>query len=878
MTSTTRAACVNVHADYDITISECSFKDNQGEFGGSLCIYGTGNQGSLLISLCSFLNCVSLDYGAALYNHLAYFLSINKCFFKNMTTILRPSSTGGCVHVFVVPTATISESVFMEGTSGLVEGSGGALSVVFTKLSLTSVQFRGNSATSGSDVYIAQGCGSPSELRERVSDCHTDTLKTSLMMEGYETPPGIIEEFGSATIISNLQLIPSPTIYEGTIEVETAGEVKGTMLLLLDNTKPEESNSEDSPPAMCRVVVVHFPTPSKTGTSDVLPFGDDQRLQFPSTYSLLAASISATPIDVDSSSAFFTIDPKRVGKILYQPGTNIGEMLVWLEGDKLEVGEYTIHFEGTPSLSLIVTVSADQASSDNRVSSSMSVGPGGTDTRFAFGESYKVEKITFNNQPVILESGGFSLALPHFPKPFVFEVNEKKGGDDGSCRGLDNSCGSLTAAFETATKIGKKPTTLKLVNSETLFKTLTISDKNEVFMTKGSLDRPSLIVPATFSSSPLVVISVSNASLSLTAVDALIHSSSLDLRLVVVTAGFFKFSEGTITTEHLSTSNSAIGNADSDLCSWTTGTIEIVNSTAEFSKCNMTNLKQGAIIQSGGKVTLEEVNFLSNGPSNKEFPSARRNVMCSSDGTLIVGDLTGDGQSHEFPGSGISGETCDVSGTVTTMSIPFLDTSQSKITHDKETGNFELELVGSGFLPCGLQVEVYTDSEDKNSEEVSIALIVDTDTASLFTETRIEFIVTPDDVANLSKKLEWKVRLLNGDRSIGTSHLVLREKPRSMLWLIPVIVVVVVVIAVVIVALVLIWRCRQKNRVEKKDEMIKIANQATPTELKEQASDRPETENAVDPAINVSDMPTELTEENTKECSSSPEPEPKIEE
>ncbi|KAK2950805.1 hypothetical protein BLNAU_14223 [Blattamonas nauphoetae] len=900
MTSTTEGACVYVYADYDITISECSFKDIQGYKGGSLCICGKAKQESMRISLCSFLNCISQDYGAALYNQLASFLSVNKCVFKNMITTI-PLAYGGAVSVHKTTLSIITDCVFMDCTCSAPEAFGGALFVEISTLRLTSVQFRGNSALNGDDLYLASGCGSPSELKGRVSDCHTDKPGPSVMMKGYETPTGIIEEFGTATVITNLQLTLCPTASEGTIEVETAGEVKGTMLLLLDNTKPEESNSEDSPPATCRVVVVNFPTPSKTGTSDVLSFGDDQRLQSPSPYSLLAASISATPIDVDSSPSL-TIGPNHVRKLLYQPGTNIGEMLVWLEGYKLEVGEYTVTFEGTPSLSLNISFSTDQASSDSRVSLSVSVGPGGTDTRFSFGETYKVEKITFNNQPVLLESGGFSLVLPPFPKPFVFEVNEKKGGDDGSCRGLDNSCGSLEAAFETAAKIGMKPTTLKLVNSEKLSKTRTISDKNEVSMTNGSLDRPSLIVPATFSSNPLVVISVSNASLSLTAVDALIHSSSLDLKLVVVTAGFFKFSDGAISFDSSSTSNSKIRTSNNDLqasdlipvipaltsidpsftyfdgttqmpddlCSWTTGTIEIVNSTAEFSKCNLTNLAQGAIIQSGGKVTLEEVNFLSNGPSNKEFPSARRNVMCSSDGALIVGGLTGDGRSRDFPGSGISAEACDVSGTATTMSIPFLDASQSKITHDKETENFELELVGSGFMPCGLEVEVYTDSEDKNSEEVSIALIVDTDTASLFTETRIEFIVTPNDVANLSKKLEWKVRLLNGNRSIGTSHLVLREKPRSLIWLIPVIVVVVVVITVVIVALLLIWRCRHQKRVEKKDEMIKTADEVAPT-VTEPASDRPETESAVDPAINVSDMPAEMTEENTKESCSSPE-------
>ncbi|KAK2945731.1 hypothetical protein BLNAU_19344 [Blattamonas nauphoetae] len=334
--------------------------------------------------------------------------------------------------------------------------------------------------------------------------------------------------------------------------------------------------------------------------------------------------------------------------------------------------------------------------------------------------------------------------------------------------------------------------------------------------------------------------------------------------------GSFDVASGVIKYEPSSTANSEIGNAHSDLCSWSTGTIELVNSTAVLKSCSLTNLAQGAIIQRGGNVTLRDVYFLSNGPTNRDFPSARRNVMCSSDGTLFVGGLTGDGRSHEFPGSGISGDGCSVSGTATTMSIPDLDTSQSKITQYMKTRKFELDLIGSGFLPCGLKLEVFTSFEDGNSEESSI-LVVDTNTASLFTETRIEFIVTPHDVANLSTKSEWKVRLLKGDSLIASQSLVLREAPRSMLWLIPVIVVVVVVIVGVIVALLLIWRCRSKTPAEKNDAKIENADDTTTTKMKDADCDKAETESAVEPAINVSDLPSGSDGEKTKKAESSPE-------
>ncbi|KAK2946396.1 hypothetical protein BLNAU_18647 [Blattamonas nauphoetae] len=851
MTSDIYGACISLVATNFLTITECSFNNTKGKYGGA--IYANCRdvaKGISSVSLSLFVNCEAQTAGA-LYCADSKELSINKCFFKDTTTTVS-QSVGGAVLIAHTNTATITNCVFMDGTACDDRGRGGAIRIVTTWLSLTSAQFIRNSAPFGSDLDVAADSGdTPSELLTLVSDCHTDQPDTSVYFRDEGIQTGIFEQFGTTTTITNLEIIFSGSDFQGAIEVETADAVQGTMLLLLDNSETYTPSSVDSPPATFRVVVVDFPDPSTTGISEVMSFDDLERLQSSCTYSLIAASISATPLDIPSPPpSIFTFDAPRVRTILCQPGT-IGEMLISLEGHKLTVGDYTIHFEGSPSLSLTVTFTENQEGSPNQFSSTGSVGPGGRDERFIFGETYNVDMITFNDVPVLMETVGLSVVLPPFETQFEIEVNKAEGGD-GRCRGEDNSCGSLDAAFEAVMKIAMKQTTLKLVRSGTLSNAHSISDECEVLLINGDQIRPSLIVPETFSSNPLVVLSVLKASLTLIDVDALIHSVSLSLKLVRVSSGSFEFSNGVISYKPASTANSAIGNADSDLCSWTTGTIELVNSTAMFESCTLTNLAQGAIIQKGGKVTLKEVSFQSNGPRSPDFPSARRNVMCSENGKLEVGGPKGDGGNHDLPGFGISSEGCSVSGTAATLSNPSLDISKSKITHDKKAGTFELELVGSGFLPCGLKVEVYTDSEDDNSGESSV-LDVDTDTAVLFNETRIEFIVTPNDVANLSKKAEWKVRLLNGNSSIGTEHLVLQGKPRSMVWLIPVIIVVVVVIAAVIVALILIWRCRSKKPAEKKEDAIENADDTTTTEMKEAVSDQPDTEREGEPVIDVSD-------------------------
>ncbi|KAK2943666.1 hypothetical protein BLNAU_21414 [Blattamonas nauphoetae] len=135
-----------------MTMTECSFKDIEGRYGGALYINGRqAAEASLALSLCSFVNCAAINSGAAL-NSFGFALNtIDKCFFKSMT--LTDGSGAGAVCFDTTISATITDCVFMDCTAGDGVGSGGAVYVVRTELHMESVQFRGNSAKRGSDVY-----------------------------------------------------------------------------------------------------------------------------------------------------------------------------------------------------------------------------------------------------------------------------------------------------------------------------------------------------------------------------------------------------------------------------------------------------------------------------------------------------------------------------------------------------------------------------------------------------------------------------------------------------------------------------------------------------------------------------------------------------
>ncbi|KAK2946153.1 hypothetical protein BLNAU_18897 [Blattamonas nauphoetae] len=391
-------------------------------------------------------------------------LSIDRCVFKNKL-VSTERSAGGALHLISTRTTSISEC----------QRDWDAIVVPTTFLTMTSVQFRGNTAQNGSNVFLTSGCGYAGELKERVLDCHTDSFNTSVMFGKLGILKGLIKEIGPATIITSLRLTLSPTASEGRIEVETEHAVKGTILLLLDSTSAHTPISDFSLPATCRVVAVHFPTPSTTGTSD------------------------------------------------------------------------------------------------------------------------------------------------------------------------------------------------------------------------------------------------------------------------------------------------------------------------------------------------------------------------------SVLNLTGDGRSHDFTGSGISAAGCHTFGETTTMSVASLDPTRSTITRDRTTRDYNLTLVGSGFMPCGMKMQVMVSSDDGNSEE-SDSLVVDASSALSCTETEIVFVITHAHVPNFSKKSDWRVRTLNGKSFIVNSWIILRKKLSIVQWM-------VCAIIVVVVALSLVWRCRWKKPVEKEEERMDTPNHTNPAVIKEAVSGHPEHESAVEQAV-----------------------------
>ncbi|KAK2940676.1 hypothetical protein BLNAU_24407 [Blattamonas nauphoetae] len=92
--------------------------------------------------------------------------------------------------------------------------------------------------------------------------------------------------------------------------------------------------------------------------------------------------------------------------------------------------------------------------------------------------------------------------------------------------------------------------------------------------------------------------------------------------------------------------NSPLTNDDeeeeNDVCGWSSGILQLDNSSTKITFTVLSNLSQGAVNMKGGTLKIDTSTFHDNIPTISSFLSARRNIHCSENGLIEIGSLNGE--------------------------------------------------------------------------------------------------------------------------------------------------------------------------------------------------------------------------------------------
>ncbi|KAH7824850.1 uncharacterized protein MONOS_6723 [Monocercomonoides exilis] len=275
-------------------------------------------------------------------------------------------------------------------------------------------------------------------------------------------------------------------------------------------------------------------------------------------------------------------------------------------------------------------------------------------------------------------------------------------------------------------------------------------------------------------------------------------------------------------------------NSGEEMCRWDGSLVDVVKSFVLMKDATISNSPDGGITMNGGNMIIEKGEFLNNNPSIEEYPSLRRNIICSDSGTLNVISLKGGDGLERNTSLWMLNDGCSFEGIaserVSSFFIPVLKSVEAK----EETDRMMLIFEGMLLVPCNLSFSVVKrKGEEKEIEKH------DFDTNGFLSEREVEGSVAKDLISSCGDDVEVSVCILFGNaespsssnsfilknasdlKANGDERIVEGGKEGKSFWPIIVIVcvVIVVVLLVVIIILVVRWR-KQKRRTKELEEIV----------------------------------------------------------
>ncbi|KAK2941340.1 hypothetical protein BLNAU_23746 [Blattamonas nauphoetae] len=420
------------------------------------------------------------------------------------------------------------------------------------------------------------------------------------------------------------------------------------------------------------------------------------------------------------------------------------------------------------------------------------------------------------------------------PVPSAIVVFCDSSSSDSSrlCGTSERPCTSMDSAWKVGAMTGSLEVTFRIKLNTTLSNAVSCLARGMVVVEKGLPVEPTLRIPSSALMGEMGMIVVSSDGLfELRDVDVVIESTQPSFVFLFASNSTLIIKDGSFVGPSNSTPSTLNENddddADSSVCCWETGIMQLDNCSTRIDNTKFSNLQQGGINMKGGNLSIQTSAFSGNTPNPDLASTARRNIRCSEAGSVDIKTLNGGDGTKDHPSLWISTENCVLSGgdskPQSPLFIPSLE-SGSKSLLNKSSKSFTVTICGDSLFPCDLSLEVF--EMQKNKAEGKYQLIdLSNDSTISFTESTITLSLLQSTL-NLEASLEWRGRLVFGNGARTNSSFVIQPNTvdrfaqsvkDNMKWWIPL---VVGLAAAAVLFIFIVVCCRRRQSKKKKEEKL----------------------------------------------------------
>ncbi|KAH7826410.1 uncharacterized protein MONOS_4213 [Monocercomonoides exilis] len=267
-------------------------------------------------------------------------------------------------------------------------------------------------------------------------------------------------------------------------------------------------------------------------------------------------------------------------------------------------------------------------------------------------------------------------------------------------------------------------------------------------------------------------------------------------------------------------------NEGKEMCRWEGSLVDVVKSSVMMKDTTISNSHDGGLAISGGNVIIEKGEFIDNNPLISNYPSLRRNIVCSDSGVMNVMSLKGGDGWERNTSLWVLDEGCELGGIVSERAssffIPIVEEARNETASE---GRTIITLSGRLLLPCDVSlklsfrngreevVESYGIGEKESvSENEIVAVVSSVQMGAEGAETEVSASLLFGKGDSPSSTGSFILKNRSETEGKGDDRIVEEGKEGKSFWPIIVVVMAIILLIVLIVSVVLAIRWRKQKR------------------------------------------------------------------